>query len=109
MHPELRGRGFPPAKQFLVLFWRALPSLFLVIVVMVGIVRGLFTPTEGSAVAVLYPLVLSFIYRTISVTQLPKILLGATRMSAVVIVLIGLSRSSPRRPSSTGSARSTSA
>lgn len=89
--PELRGAGFPPAKELLRLFGRALPSLFLVVVVMVGIVMGFFTPTEGSAVAVVYALALSFIYRTISVKDLPKILLDATRMSSVVIFLIGLS------------------
>ena len=89
--PELRGKGFPAPKELLRLFGRALPSLFLIVVVMVGIVQGFFTPTEGSAVAVLYALALSFIYRTIKVSQLPKILLDATRMSSVVIFLIGLS------------------
>lgn len=89
--PSLAGKGWLPFPEILRLFWRALPSLFLIVVVMVGIVQGFFTPTEGSAVAVIYALVLSFIYRTIKVTDLPRILLDATRMSAVVIFLIGLS------------------
>lgn len=89
--PDLRGTGFPPFREGLRVFGRALPSLFLVIIVIGGIVLGYFTPTEGSAVAVVYALVLSFVYRTIRVADLPKILLSATRMSSVVIFLIGLS------------------
>ena len=96
-HPELKGPGFPPIKEGLRSLWRALPSLGLIVVVIAGIVgvpglfRGLFTPTEGAAVAVVYALVLSFIYRTIGVRDLPRILLSATRTSSVVIFLIGLS------------------
>lgn len=90
-HPELKGRGFPPIKEGLKIFWRALPSLMLLVIVMGGIVGGIFTPTEGSGVAVAYALILSFVYRTLTVSALPKILLDATRMSAVVIFLIGLS------------------
>lgn len=89
--PELRGKGFPPFKEGLVNFWRALPSLGLIIVVIGGIVGGVFTATEGAAVAVVYALVLSFIYRTIGVKDIPRILLSATRTSSVVIFLIGLS------------------
>jgi len=90
-HPELKGKGFPPIKEGLLAFWRALPSLGLIIVVIGGIIGGVFTPTEGAAVAVVYALVLSFIYRTISIKDLPRILLNATRTSSVVIFLIGLS------------------
>lgn len=89
--PELKGAGFPPFKEGLISTWQALPSLGLIIVVIGGIIGGLFTPTEGAAVAVMYALILSFIYRTITVKDLPRILLSATRTSSVVIFLIGLS------------------
>ncbi|WP_341730065.1 TRAP transporter large permease [Brooklawnia sp.] len=89
--PELRGAGFPPFKVGLRAFWRAVPSLGLIIVVIGGIVGGVFTATEGAAVAVSYALILSLIYRTVSVRDIPRILLGATRTSSVVIFLIGLS------------------
>jgi tripartite ATP-independent transporter DctM subunit len=56
-----------------------------------GIVAGFFTPTEGSAVAVIYSLLLSFIYRTISFKDLPRVLFDATRTSAIVIFLIAVS------------------
>jgi tripartite ATP-independent transporter DctM subunit len=90
-HVELRGRGYPPIRECLLIFWQALPSLLLIVIVMAGIVKGFFTPTEGSAIAVAYALMLSFIYRTIGVKDLPRILLTATRTSSVVIFLIGLS------------------
>ncbi|MGI5951294.1 MAG: TRAP transporter large permease [Brooklawnia sp.] len=90
-HPELKGKGFPPFKDGLLATWRALPSLGLIIVVIGGIVGGIFTATEGAAVAVMYALILSFIYRTIGVKDIPRILLSATRTSSVVIFLIALS------------------
>lgn len=96
-HPELKGKGFPTPKEFMINFWGALPSLSLIIVVIIGIVgipglfKAFFTPTEGAAVAVVYALGLSFIYRTIKIKDIPRILLSATRTSSVVIFLIGLS------------------
>lgn len=91
--PELKGKGFPKLGEFLRSLWGALPSLGLIVVVIIGIVgipglfSAFFTPTEGAAVAVLYALILSFIYRTIRVKDLPRILLSATRTSSVVIFL----------------------
>ncbi|WP_026952698.1 TRAP transporter large permease [Algoriphagus mannitolivorans] len=74
-------------------FWRALPSLFLLIVVIGGIVIGVFTATEASAIAVVYTLVLSFAYRELNVKELPGILVRASETTAVVLLLIGTSMS----------------
>lgn len=90
-HPHLKGRGFPPFREGFTAFLKALPSLGLILVVIGGIVSGIFTATEAAAVAVVYALALSFIYRTVHLRDLPKILLSATRTSSVVIFLIGLS------------------
>ncbi|MGP4033362.1 TRAP transporter large permease [Pseudarthrobacter sp. 1C304] len=90
-HPELRGEPWPKFSVFLVTLGRAVPSLGLIIVAIGGIVAGFFTPTEGSAVAVIYSLLLSFFYRTISFKDLPKVLFDATRTSAIVIFLIAVS------------------
>lgn len=90
-NPALRGSRWATPKEALLATWRALPSLGLILVVIGGIVGGIFTPTEGAAIAVLYALVLSFAYRNIGVKDLPKILLDATRTSSVVIFLIALS------------------
>lgn len=78
-------------KQAVKVFIDAIPSLLLIVIVIGGIVKGAFTATEGSAIAVVYALLLSFIYRTIKVNDLPRILLESTRTTAIVIFLIGVS------------------
>lgn len=89
--PELRGKGFPPFTEGLKIFWRAVPSLLLIVIVIGGIVGGVVTPTEGAAIAVLYAGALSLVYGEVKWRDFPKILLNATRTSAVVIFLIALS------------------
>ena len=74
-------------------FWRALPSLFLLFLVIGGIVAGVFTATEASAIAVVYTLVLSFAYRELKLSELTGILVRASETTAVVLLLIGTSMS----------------
>ena len=74
------------------IFWAALPSLALIVIIMGGIIGGWFTPTEASAVAVLYTFLLSVvIYREIKWSELPKVFTDAAATTAVVLVLIGAS------------------
>lgn len=89
--PELNATSWTPFPVVVKTFLQALPSLTLVVIVIGGIVAGKFTPTEGSAVAVVYALLLSFLYRAIKVSDLPHILYTACRTSSVVIFLIGVS------------------
>jgi tripartite ATP-independent transporter DctM subunit len=70
----------------------ALPSLFLIYVVIGGIIAGIFTATEASAVAVLYSLGLTLIYREIKVKDLPNILLKSVETTSIVMLLIGTSK-----------------
>ncbi len=80
------------AKESFLRFLIALPSLFLVILVVGGIVAGYFTATEASAIAVLYTLILSvLIYREVKWKELPKILLDSTITTSIVMLLIGAS------------------
>ncbi|MEL6142386.1 MAG: TRAP transporter large permease, partial [Bacteroidota bacterium] len=93
-----RRKGFPVGKrskwsEVFTTFFAALPSLLLLIVVIGGIVKGYFTPTEASAVAVLYCLILTFFYGEISWRELPEIFLGSVSTTAVVMLLIGTSMS----------------
>ena len=74
-------------------FSSAIMSLFLLVVVIGGIVTGIFTATEASAIAVLYSLLLGFYYKEISVKNLPDILLSACITTAIVMLLIGASMS----------------
>ncbi|NLG20109.1 MAG: TRAP transporter large permease [Actinomycetales bacterium] len=80
-----------PLKDALLVFWRAVPSLLMIIIVIGGIVGGIFTATESSAIAVVYCLVLGFIYKTIKLSDLPKALLDAARTTAIIMLLVGVS------------------
>lgn len=70
----------------------AIPSLFLVVLVIGGIIGGYFTPTEAGAIAVVYSLVLSMvIYKEIKPNQIPSILTKSVTTTAIVMLLIGAS------------------
>ncbi|MEA1785199.1 TRAP transporter large permease [Arenibacter sp. GZD96] len=80
-------------KEVIKTFVNAFPSLLLLVVVIGGIVVGIFTATEASAIAVLYTLVLGFMYKEISFKKLPGILLDSSATTAIVMLLIGASMS----------------
>lgn len=89
-------RGYPvserlPLRAALGTFVHALPSLLLLVVVIGGIVGGVFTATEAAAVAVLYAGVLAFLYREVSARDLPTILRESAVTTAVVMLLIAAS------------------
>lgn len=70
---------------------RALPSLSLIVVVIGGIVAGIFTATEGSAIAVVYALILGICYRNITVKSFWRIVVNSAKMSGMIVFLIGVS------------------
>jgi tripartite ATP-independent transporter DctM subunit len=80
-------------RELVTSFIHALPSLLLLIVVIGGIVAGIFTATEASAVAVLYCLILTYLYKEVSMKDLPQIFLSAAATNAIVMLLIGTSMS----------------
>jgi tripartite ATP-independent transporter DctM subunit len=80
-------------KQVFKTFIDAIPSLFLLVVVIGGIVTGVFTATEASAIAVLYTLILGFLYKEINFKNLPQVLLDSSSTTAIVMLLIGASMS----------------
>ncbi len=81
-----------PWKEGARRFFDALPSLFLIVLVIGGIVAGYFTATEASAVAVLYAFVLSvLVYREIRWREIPQILLNACSTTAIVLLLVATS------------------
>ncbi|MCG6216014.1 TRAP transporter large permease [Vibrio furnissii] len=69
----------------------AIPSLSLIIVVIGGILGGIFTATEASAIAVVYSLFLSLCYRALDLRKLPEIFLNTAKMSALVIFMLATS------------------
>ncbi|MDP5078228.1 MAG: TRAP transporter large permease [Nonlabens sp.] len=78
-------------KTFFKRFFDALPSLMLLVVVIGGIVGGIFTATEASAVAVIYTFVLGFSYKEIKLKDISPILLETVKTSAIVLLLIATS------------------
>ena len=70
----------------------ALPSLFLIVLIIGGILGGIFTATEAGAIAVLYALVLSvFVYREVQLKDLFGVLLNSAKTTAIVMLLIATS------------------
>jgi len=82
-----------PFKLVVSSFIKAFPSLMLLVVVIGGIVSGVFTATEASAIAVVYTLVLGFLYKEISTRNIADILLKASTTTSIVMFLIGASMS----------------
>lgn len=90
---NLPGGKTTSMKELTSKFFRAFPSLMLLVVVMGGIVGGIFTATEASAIAVIYTLGLSFFYSELRWKELPSILLKSSETTAVVMLLIATSMS----------------
>lgn len=70
---------------------KAIPALSLIVVVIGGIVGGIFTATEGSAIAVVYALILGVCYRNITLKSFWSIVVDSAKMSGMVVFLIGVS------------------
>lgn len=71
---------------------RAAPSLLMIVVVIGGILGGIFTATEAGAIAVIYAGLLSILfYRELAISQLPEIFLRTSKTTGVVMLLIGVS------------------
>lgn len=82
----------PTFMQALKIFLDAVPSLSLIIIIIGGIIGGIFTATEGAAIAVVYSLLLSMLfYKSIKIKDLPRILLESINMTAMIVFLIGVS------------------
>lgn len=97
MYFVARKRDYPrepqsPFREVLLGAWQALPALLMPIIIMGGILGGIFTPTEAAGVVVVYALLVgAFFYRKLSWRRLPEILLNSGLESAMVMLLLGLS------------------
>ncbi len=91
-------KGYPKGERSTLVYagkklLDAVPSLLLIYIVIGGIIAGIFTATEASAVAVIYSLVLAvIIYREVKIADLPGILLKTVETTAIVMLLIGTSK-----------------
>jgi tripartite ATP-independent transporter DctM subunit len=87
-YPVAQRPSFSESTKIII---DAIPSLLLIVIVIGGIVAGVFTATEGSAVAVLYSVILSIFYKTLKWSDVPKILVETVVMTGIVLFLVGAS------------------
>jgi tripartite ATP-independent transporter DctM subunit len=72
--------------------WGAAGAGFLAVIIYAGIIGGIFTATEASAVAVVYALVIGlFVYRQISFRELPEVVLAAAKTTATLSFVLATS------------------
>lgn len=92
-HPELRrpSEAQPTLKQSLIVLLRAIPALLMIFIVIGGILSGIFTATESAVIAVLYSFVLGVAQRTLPLKALPGIILEASKVTGIIMLLIGVS------------------
>lgn len=90
---DFRASGTRPAlREIAASFVRALPALALPVIILGGIHLGVFTPTEASAVAVFYALVVGrFLYGTLKFDMLPAILFRTAMVTASILMIIATS------------------
>jgi len=93
-----RRRGFrsneprPSGREMLMNTIKAVPALFLVVIILVGIRFGVFTPTEASVVAVFYALFCGkWVYRTLKWSALPAIAARSAMLTASVLFVVAAS------------------
>lgn len=95
VHIYAKRRGYPiyaraDSSELRSAVANAFFALLTPIIIVGGIVGGLFTPTEASVVAVAYTLFIGlFVYRTITFVQLPKVLYDSARFAAISLFCIG--------------------
>lgn len=70
---------------------RAAPAMLTPVIIIGGILAGLFTPTEAAAVGACYMMALGLSYRTVRVRDLPGIFLDTARTTASITIILGAS------------------
>lgn len=69
---------------------RTLPALILPLIIVVGIKAGIFTPTEAAAVAVIYALLIGFIYRDLTVSRVWEAMIATTIASSAILFITAM-------------------
>jgi C4-dicarboxylate transporter DctM subunit len=71
--------------------WRGSLAILMVIIILGGILGGVFTPTEASSIAVIYGFVVSFfIYKELKLKDIPKVLLRTSELTGIVFLVLGM-------------------
>src|ERR1700730_13000412 len=78
-------------KKTAVAFFKSIPALFMIVIILGGILGGVFTPTEAASVAVFYGLFLAFVvYRSITLSQFLGIFRNTIELSGMVLLVVGM-------------------
>jgi C4-dicarboxylate transporter DctM subunit len=81
-----------PLKDVIIATFKAVPALFMPILILGGILSGMFTPTEAAGVAVAYSILMGvFFYRKLNFRNLPNVFLKSGLESGMVMLLIAMS------------------
>ncbi|HEY9053400.1 MAG TPA: TRAP transporter large permease [Rectinemataceae bacterium] len=97
MYLVAKRRNYPiqpraSLKEVAVGTWKALPAIFMPVIILGGILGGVFTPTEAAGVAVVYAFVIDkILYRKITLKKLYKVLLSSGLETGMIMLLLGLS------------------
>lgn len=87
--PKLTAEQDLKGKALVLSVRDALIAILMPVVIIGGILGGVFTPTEAAAVAVLYALIVGvFVFRTLSIRKLIEVLRGSVIMTAVVMIIV---------------------
>jgi len=85
-YPRLPRASF---KEVILAFRESVWGLLLIVVVIGGIYSGIFTPTEAAAMSAAYAFFVSvFVYKDLSLKQVPKVLLDSANLSAMILYII---------------------
>ncbi|HYB21699.1 MAG TPA: TRAP transporter large permease, partial [Thermodesulfobacteriota bacterium] len=79
-------------RQMLKAAWDAIPPLFMPVIILGGILTGVFTATESAVIAVVYGAFLSMVvYRELRLRDVPRILVSSAKLTGMVMLVVGMS------------------
>ena len=90
--PGMSARGEKvPFGLAITTLLKAVPAILMIVIVIGGLLAGFFTATESAVIAVAYSFILGLIYRQLTLKNLPTVIAGAARTTAVVMLLVAVS------------------
>ncbi len=81
---------FPGFKSLFYSLIGAIPGLLTAVIIVVGILGGVFTPTESSAVAIVYTLIIGvFLYRSLGIAEFKAAVINSAKTTSMIMLIIG--------------------
>ena len=81
---------FPGFKSLFYSLIGAIPGLLTAVIIVVGILGGVFTPTESSAVAIVYTLIIGvFLYRSLGISEFKAAVINSAKTTSMIMLIIG--------------------